>query len=226
MRKGLGSKRNELGPDDIAAIVKLYEVGRGDERSKVFAVEDFFYRTITVERPLRLNWALTPERFAVARETKALVKVDWDKFPEAVERSTIAPVADVSEFRRELVTRLAEAGLALTAPQLKALVAALAERDDAAPVIRNAAKRPEPDPTLRDTENVTWSEDIHAYFAREVRPFAPDAWIDESKTKEGCEIPFTRHFYKYVPPRSLDEIDEDLEAVLGRIRARLEAVRR
>ncbi|OUE31991.1 hypothetical protein BFL35_01930 [Clavibacter michiganensis] len=69
-----------------------------------------------------------------------------------------------------------------------------------------------------------WSEDIRAYFAREVRPFAPDAWIDESKTKEGCEIPFTRHFYKYVPPRSLQEIDADLDAVLGRIRARLEAV--
>ena len=68
---------------------------------------------------------------------------------------------------------------------------------------------------LNDTENVPWSEDIHAYFDREVKPFAPDAWIDESKTKEGCEIPFTRHFYQYVPPRSLAEIDADLEAVLG-----------
>jgi type I restriction enzyme M protein len=58
-----------------------------------------------------------------------------------------------------------------------------------------------------------------------VKPFAPDAWIDESKTKEGCEIPFTRYFYKYVPPRSLAEIDADLDAVLGRIRSRLEAVK-
>jgi type I restriction enzyme M protein len=78
---------------------------------------------------------------------------------------------------------------------------------------------------LRDTENVPWNEDIHEYFDREVMPFAPDAWIDESKTKEGCEIPFTRHFYKYVPPRSLEEIDADLDAVLARIRARLEAVK-
>jgi type I restriction enzyme M protein len=85
--------------------------------------------------------------------------------------------------------------------------------------------KPLPDATLRDTENVPWREDVHAYFEREVKPFAPDAWIDESKTKEGCEIPFTRHFYQYVPPRSLAEIDADLEAVLGRIRARLEAVK-
>jgi type I restriction enzyme M protein len=72
---------------------------------------------------------------------------------------------------------------------------------------------------------VPWGEDIHEYFEREVKPFASDAWIDESKTKEGCEIPFTRHFYKYVPPRSLEEIDADLDTVLGRIRARLEAVK-
>lgn len=70
-----------------------------------------------------------------------------------------------------------------------------------------------------------WNEGIHAYFEREVKPFAQDAWIDEAKTKEGCEIPFTRHFYEYVPPRSLEEIDADLDAVLGRIRARLEAVK-
>jgi type I restriction-modification system DNA methylase subunit len=58
---------------------------------------------------------------------------------------------------------------------------------------------PEPDTDLRDTENVPLSEDIHEYFAREVLPHVPDAWIDESKTKIGYEIPFTRHFYKYVP---------------------------
>ncbi|WP_258380631.1 type I restriction-modification system subunit M [Clavibacter michiganensis] len=224
MRKGLGSKRNELGPDDIAAIVKLYEGEEDDERSKVFAAEDFFYRTITVERPLRLRWALTSERFAVARGTKALAKVEWGNFPEVVERSEIASTTDLSEFRRQLVTRLSEAGLSLTAPQLKGLIAALAERDETAPVIRNAAKRPEPDPTLRDAENVPWGEDVHAYFAREVRPFAPDAWMDETRTKEGCEISFTRHFYRYMPPRSLEEIDADLNNVLGRIRGRLQAV--
>jgi type I restriction enzyme M protein len=58
---------------------------------------------------------------------------------------------------------------------------------------------PEPDSDLRDTENVPLKEDTHEYFEREVKPHVPDAWIDESKTKIGYEIPFTRHFYKYQP---------------------------
>ena len=70
-----------------------------------------------------------------------------------------------------------------------------------------------------------WDEDIHKYLEREVKPFVPDAWIDESKTKVGVEIPFTRHFYEYVPPRPLEEIDRDLDEVLGRIRQRLEQVK-
>lgn len=224
MRKGLGSKRNELASDDIASIVKLYEDGADDARSKTFNAEDFFYRTITVERPLRLNWALTPERFAAAREAKTLSKVEWGTFPDLTDPG-IAPSTDLRDFRTRLNAILSESGVSVTAPQLKALLAGLSERDESAPMVLDSKKRPESDPTLRDTENVPWAEDIHDYFEREVKPFAPDAWIDETKTKEGCEIPFTRHFYEYVPPRSLAEIDADLDAVLGRIRARLEAVR-
>jgi type I restriction enzyme M protein len=224
MRKGLGSKRNELGADDISTIVKLYEGEMDAARSKTFATTDFFYRTITVERPLRLNWALTPERLAVATEAKVLANVDLTPVVERAQRDE-TPTTDLPTFRKRLTALLAEVGIALTAPQLKALLAALSERDESAPIVLDAKKRPEPDPTLRDTENVPWSEGIHEYFDREVKPFAPDAWIDESKTKEGCEIPFTRHFYQYVPPRSLEEIDADLDAVLGRVRARLEAVK-
>jgi type I restriction enzyme M protein len=225
MRKGLGSKRNELGPDDIAAVVKLYEGGEKDERSQVFPVEDFLYRTITIERPLQLNWALNSERFAYACEAKALRNVDWKSFPQLAEMSQIATSTDFNFFRGQLLELLSKADVALTAPQLKALSNGLAERDEDAPIIRNKDKRPEPDPSLRDTDNVPWGEDIYAYFARHVRPFAPNAWIDDEKTKVGCEIAFTRYFYKYVPPRTLEAIDADLEAVLGRIRNRLEAVR-
>jgi type I restriction enzyme M protein len=227
MRKGLGSKRSELGENDIADLVKLYDSTAENDRSKRFATEDFFYRTITVERPLRLNWALNSERFAVARDVKALEKAggEWSAFAEQVKTSPIESMTDAAAFRKQIESRLKVAGVVLSAAQLKAFVAGLSERDDSAPIILDAKKRPEADPTLRDTENVPWSEDIHEYFEREVKPFAPDAWIAESKTKEGCEIPFTRHFYKYVPPRSLEEIDADLDAVLGRIRARLEAVK-
>jgi type I restriction enzyme M protein len=77
--------------------------------------------------------------------------------------------------------------------------------------------KPQADSALRDTENVPLSEDVAAYFAREVLPHAPDAWIDSEKTKVGYEIPFNRHFYVFEPPRSLHEIDEELKSVTSSI---------
>ena len=73
------------------------------------------------------------------------------------------------------------------------------------------------DADLRDTENVPLSEDVEAYFRREVLPHAPDAWIDHDKTKVGYEIPFNRHFYVFKPPRPLAEIDAELKGVTDRI---------
>jgi type I restriction enzyme M protein len=95
------------------------------------------------------------------------------------------------------------------------------QRDEAGNVVL-AAKgkgkgKPVPDAELRDTENVPLSEDVHAYFAREVLPHAPDAWIDEEKTKVGYEVPFNRHFYVFTPPRPLAEIDAELKIVTDRI---------
>ncbi|KVT45612.1 type I restriction-modification system subunit M [Burkholderia multivorans] len=82
--------------------------------------------------------------------------------------------------------------------------------------------KPQADSALRDTENVPLSEDIAAYFEREVLPHAPDAWIDEEKSKVGYEIPFNRHFYVFEPPRDLHTIDEELKAVSARIMKMLE----
>ncbi len=80
-----------------------------------------------------------------------------------------------------------------------------------------AKGKPVPDASLRDTENVPLSEDVEAYFAREVKPHAADAWIDHEKTKVGYEIPFNRHFYVFTPPRPLAEIDAELKTVTDRI---------
>ena len=83
---------------------------------------------------------------------------------------------------------------------------------------RGKAKgKPQADSSLRDTENVPLSEEIEDYFAREVIPHVPDAWIDDSKTKTGYEIPFNRHFYVFTPPRPLDEIDAELNKVTDKI---------
>ncbi|NBC36254.1 N-6 DNA methylase [Novosphingobium sp. FSY-8] len=98
-------------------------------------------------------------------------------------------------------------------------------RDEAGKVVlgqKGKAKgKMQPDSALRDTENVPLSEDVEAYFAREVKPHAPDSWIDETKTKVGYEIPFNRHFYVFEPPRPLAEIDAELAGVTARIQAML-----
>ena len=84
--------------------------------------------------------------------------------------------------------------------------------------------KPQANSALRDTENVPLSEEVEAYFKREVLPHAADAWIDEEKTKVGFEIPFNRHFYVFEPPRSLAEIDADLATVTDRIKAMIEGL--
>lgn len=98
-------------------------------------------------------------------------------------------------------------------------------RDEAGKIAlgqRGKAKgKSQADSALRDTENVPLSEDVNAYFEREVKPHAPDAWIDHDKTKIGYEIPFNRHFYVFEPPRQLTEIDADLAEVTARIQGML-----
>ncbi|SIQ12088.1 class I SAM-dependent DNA methyltransferase [Bosea sp. TND4EK4] len=99
--------------------------------------------------------------------------------------------------------------------------------DTGKPVLgqRGKAKgKPQADTNLRDTENVPLNEDVETYFKREVLPHARDAWIDHEKTKTGYEIPFTRHFHVFEPPRPLFEIDADLEALTTRIKAMLEGL--
>lgn len=101
-------------------------------------------------------------------------------------------------------------------------------RDDAGNVVLGSKGKqkgkPQADSALRDTENVPLSDDIAAYFKREVLPHAPDAWIDHEKSKVGYEIPFNRHFYVFEPPRSLHEIDEDLKGVTANIMRMLEGL--
>jgi type I restriction enzyme M protein len=122
-------------------------------------------------------------------------------------------------------------GLSLADSVQKAIRAALAVRDDEAPVITNRKGDPESDPDLRDNENVplppvplsfvddpsdrlamlAYRTAVDDYIQREVLPYVPDAWLDYSRTKIGYEIPLTRHFYKYVPPRPLEEIDAEVK---------------
>ncbi|MEV4691359.1 class I SAM-dependent DNA methyltransferase [Micromonospora echinospora] len=227
MRKSLGNKRVEISEADRVKVLQAYVTMATSDISKVFDVLDFAYWSVTVERPLRLNFTCMPERIEAVAEHKQLTKIEGllaslGAFGTELYRNR-------ENFLRDLGKHLRSAGIRLTTAQRKTLWQTLGERDEDADVCIDSKGRPEPDTGLRDTEIVSFGwgghpkghdakdETIAAYFEAEVKPHVPDAWIDESKTKIGYEIPFTRHFYRYVPPRPLAEIDADLDKVVAEI---------
>lgn len=235
MRKSLGSKRQYITEDQIDELVRLY--GRFEEtpQSKIFPVEAFGYRRITVERPLRLNFQASPERIDKVLAEKAIEKLDAPAQQRLIEalRTLDASVLHRNRetFSKLLKKALAAQGVAPSAAELKAILNALSERDPEADICMSKGQ-PEADPGLRDNENVPLGQSVHDYFEREVKPHVPDAWIDESKRDEqdgevgivGFEIPFNRHFYVFQPPRSLEEIDRDLKACTDRIKQMIEGL--
>ena len=219
MRKSLGSKRKELGEADIERITRIYGCFAAGEHCKIFDGQDFGYSTITVERPLRLSFTITEERIALLRKIPLLSKLpNVDQFVAALGALPVDKKwMSRDGFAADVTAILKFKEISLSAAQWKTLINTLGEQDDEAEICLDSKKRPEPCADLRDTENVLLKEDIQAYFEREVVPHVPDAWIDHSKTKVGYEDPFTRHFYKFVPPRSLEEIDSDLKTVTAEI---------
>lgn len=235
MRKSLGSKRKYLRDEDIKSIVTLYDEFTdhpGSEEtaafSKIFAGEEFGYQTITVERPLRLRFDVTEDTADLVLAAKALLKLPANE-QESI-RKALATLSgwvwdNRDDFVGELRTALADAGLRKpSAPLIKAIWSTIGEQNVEAEMIYTRSGQPEADPSLRDTENVPLSEDVDEYFQKEVLPHVTDAWIDHSKTKIGYEVPFNRHFYRYVPPRPLDEIQKDLRQLVGEIQEMLREV--
>ena len=147
-RKSLGNKRNDIPQTAIDEIAKIYGDFRENKLSKIFKNEDFGYRKVVVERPLR--------------------------------------------------------------------------DESGKPILKKG--KIQADPKLRDTENIPLSEDVAEYMKREVLPYAPDAWIDESKTKIGYEIPFTRYFYEYPPPVPSEEIKREILQIESELKGSIERI--
>lgn len=224
LRRNLGKKRYEIGEDQSAAILGIYEAFEETRVSKIFDTTDFGYTKVCVERPLRLRYDLTPEQRRLFRVDAAVLKLKdgrGDQLAAALENlAGKAPWNDDAAFFAALNRALS---WKLTAGLTKTIRAALGVRDeDAEPV--TADGRPVPDSDLRDYENVPLKQDIEEYFQREVLPHVPDAWMDRDKDKVGYEISFTKYFYEYKPLRSTTEIaaellklDEETENLLREI---------
>ena len=207
---------------------------------RIFPMTHFGYRKVKVERPLRLNFQASPERIARVRKEKAFQALAKSKKSGQAATDEIAQGRRLQEELIKLLSRLPDtivrdrpdfenmldgavkvAGLKLPARVKKAILAALSERDETAAICRKRDGSPEPDPDPNDTERVPLTEDVYAFFEREVAPHVPDAWINESKrdTRDGqvgvvgYEINFNRYFYRYDPPRALEEIDSDIRRI-------------
>ncbi|MBL3557620.1 MULTISPECIES: type I restriction-modification system subunit M [Marinobacter] len=234
MRKSLGSKRQFVSESDQDEIVRMYGDFQETKKSKIFPIEAFGYRRITVERPLKLNFQTSEERLKRIADEKAIQKMDKEDQDKifaacrAMDAETL--YRNRKQFQKALKTSLTDHQVYLSAPQLKSLLNALSERDPEAEICTDSKGNPEADTGLRDYENVPLSESVYDYFEREVKPHVPDAWIDESKRDEkdgevgivGFEIPFNRHFYEFTPPRPLEEIDADLKQCTDRIKRMIE----
>lgn len=242
MRKPLGEKRKMFTDDHIKALTDIY----GDallgatksEYCKIFDEDDFAYWKVTVERPFRLNFQMRAERIERVREQTAFANLakSRKRKPEEIAKEvaegekqqeailTVLRSMDSSvlyknreEFSKLLAKALKKAGLDVKTPLLKAILAGLSEKDETADICTDAKGNPEPDPDLRDTEQIPFKEDINAYIEREVKPYAPDAWLDASKTKKGYEIPFTRHFYKYTELGNAEDTLRDIQLLGAKI---------
>lgn len=246
MKKSLGNKRNEISPEQIDEITRIYGDFVEGEYCKIFDNEDFGYQKITVERPLQLNFQASEERINRLYEETAFNNLAKSrKKGEAAQReieegielqhSIIRALKQIDpeivyknrdQFTK-LIRKIArEADIKLSAPLLRAILSALSERDESADVCLDPKGNPEPDPELRDNENVPLKETIDEYFNREVKPHVPDAWVDESKTRVGYEIPFTRYFFKFEHPKPINLIDAEILKLDAEIAVLLKEVMR
>ncbi len=242
MRKSLGSKRREIPQEACDKIARIYaEMLNGDgdwgDVSKIFATTDFGYREIRVERPLKLAFSVTKEGLEALRDAKPFQRLDADDQQDVMEALLVHLPKDErwidrDDFDNALTAALRRAGVKIGAPVKKAILSALSERDEDAEDCTDKKGNPEPDTDLRDHELVPLDQDWRDYVKREVLPFVPDAWVDETYTdaqdgdvgRVGYEINFNRYFYKYVPPRPLDEIDAELKTLEAEIAGLLQEV--
>jgi type I restriction enzyme M protein len=242
LRKNLGKKNCELSEDHIQHIVDTFQAFEETEESKIFPNQAFGYWKVTVERPLRLAIHSDAEHLAtLAEEAVKAGEGGLENVVEAVDEVMgEGPHLDANQWL-ELTERVAKGqGLRWTAKKTKLLLAHLGERNEkASPLIAKVFKpgkqaadplkgffsveleegervvQYEPDPELRDTEQVPLLEEcgIEVFLQREVLPYAVDAWYDPASVKTGYEVSFTRYFYKPKPLRTLAEIAADIRAL-------------
>lgn len=237
LRRNLGAKRYEISEENAKEIIKLYSEFKEKERSKIFPATEFAYREITIQRPLRFKFEITDESTARLKEHKDFMNdrpskksgekgeaenKAWRKLRVAIyeilESMRGKNYMSRADYLKKLEMESEKRDVKIPKKTLKVIWQEIGERDENAEICLDEDGKPEPDKELKDFERVPWGQDIQDYFKKEVKPYAPDAWIDETvrDAKDGkigivgYEIPFTRYFYKYEPPRDVEDIESGL----------------
>lgn len=239
MRKSLGNKRKEITLEQIEEIKNIYEKFEESENSKIFDNEDFGYRKVTIERPLKLSFKVNEEAIENVRNTTQFInlavskkkdievkekeeaegKIKQDKLIKLLESfDNTLEYMDRDKFIKDLKAKSKEFDIQLSAGLIKAIVNAIGVRNEDAVVCKDSKGNIESDSSLKDTESIGLKEDVYEYFEKEVKPHVNDAYIDESSINNiGYEIPFTRHFYKYEELRAFEDIMKEVESLESEI---------
>jgi len=227
--KNEGNKRRIISDDQCRQILDIYAAAENGELSRMLDYRRFGYRRIRVLRPLRMSLHINAETMARLMDEKAWVKltpesqVAWQRALEP-HMDSVHPFAWAESFPDEAARNDAAIGK-VGKTFVKALINAFGVRDPEGEPVVDADGNTVADSNLTDYENVPLLEDIRDYFAREVLPHVPDAWIDESYVDKkdkgvgvvGYEINFNRFFYKYEAPPKLEDIDRELKRVEAEI---------
>lgn len=228
LQRSLGKKRYEISKIGAEAIMLAYKTYDSfsipidylddgtfprKEIAKLLDYDDFLYTKVTVLRPKRLSYTNIAEKYE-------LLLADENFNADAPKNQILKTVADLKDvdIKRtdaDFFKFLNEQKVKVSTAEVKLLRATFGERDEDAPeILANPYKATsgfEADPDLNDTEIIPFKKDIDEYFSEEVLPFIPDAWMDRTKDKVGCEFPFTKLFYEYKPLRESSIILEELK---------------
>jgi len=219
MRKSMGDKRRKIGdadegePDQINEVVRIYGRFNKDEDSKVsksFKNTEFGYTRVTVERPLRLRYQMTLEDKSRFLDACPHLLEDLQAIDKELGRE---PMLNWNQTDKKIKAILKKNESKWKANENKLFRQVFTKTDPEAEKVLKNKNEYEPDPDLRDYENVPLEQDIDEYFKTEVLPHIPDAWMDRSKDKVGYEINFNRYFYIHTQPRNLKEIDKELKSI-------------
>jgi type I restriction enzyme M protein len=238
MDESLGDKRHYLTEDHIDEITCLFGDLEANGRSKVVDNQEFGYRRIVIDQPLRLRFQVSAERIAALDDERAFTNRD-EEIQERVKEALSEVDHDAvwmnrEEFLNDVELQLNMAGLDLRQSVYNAIERVMGERDPEADICRKSNGDPEHDGDRREKERIPLGTDPNEYFEREVAPYLENAWINESTNYHddqdgelgvvGYEISFDSHFYDYEPPRGLNEVDQDIEQIGAEITGLLEEV--